>query len=257
MQTPALISLLKTKVGHYAPVVPFSPGKDKVIPLDFTVANNELTTAVLQDTKLFIEYINRQLGNAGARYGIGGYAEHRTVYSRSKIFGAAEVSPTEVPDPPIGGEGKERSSLEGAEPRRLHLGTDIWGKPHTAVMAPLNGIVHSFGFNGAFGDYGTAIILTHQLNGISFHTLYGHLSLSAIKNLQEGQLIHKGDIFAEFGIPSENGQWPPHLHFQIIADLQGWEGDYPGVCKFSEKEAWLSNCPDPDLILQMNQFVER
>ena len=244
MQTPALISLLKTKVDHYAPVVPFSPGKDKLIPLDFTVANSELTTSVLQDTKLFIEYINRQLGHAGARYGIGGYAEHRTVYSRSKIFGAAEVSHHGL------------DNVARAEPRRLHLGTDIWGKPHTAVMAPLNGIVHSFAFNGAFGDYGTTIILTHQLNGNSFHTLYGHLSLSAIKNLEEGQLILKGDVFAEFGIPSENGQWPPHLHFQIIADLHGWEGDYPGVCKFSEKEAWLSNCPDPDLILEMNQFIK-
>jgi len=246
MQTPALISLLKTNAGNYAPVVPFSPGKDKLLPLDFTAANNGLTTEILQDTKLFIEYINRQLGDAGARYGIGGYAEHRTVYSRSKIFGAFEVSPQ------TGG-----GDLEGTEPRRLHLGTDIWGKPHTAVMAPLDGIVHSFAFNGAFGDYGTTIILTHQLNGISFYTLYGHLSLSSIKNLQEGERIHRGDIFAEFGIPSENGQWPPHLHFQIIADLQGWEGDYPGVCKFSEKEGWLSNCPDPDLILQMNQFIER
>ena len=145
---------------------------------------------------------------------------------------------------------------EGAEPRRLHLGTDIWGKPHEAVMTPLDGIVHSFAFNGAFGDYGTTIILTHQLSGVSFYTLYGHLGLNSIKNLQEGHLIRKGEIFAEFGIPSENGQWPPHLHFQIIADLQGWEGDYPGVCKFSERDKWLNNCPDPDLILQMNQFIE-
>jgi murein DD-endopeptidase MepM/ murein hydrolase activator NlpD len=244
MQTPSLISLLKTNAGQFAPVVPFSSARDKLLPLDFTAANYELTAEVLQDTKLFTEYINRRLGNAGARYGIGGYAEHRTVYSRSKIFGVAEVSST----------GRDS---EGAEPRRLHLGTDIWGKPNTAVMTPLDGIVHSFAFNGAFGDYGTTIILTHQLSGVSFYTLYGHLSLNSIKNLREGHLIHKGEIFAEFGIPSENGQWPPHLHFQIIADLQGWEGDYPGVCKFSEKEEWLRNCPDPDFILQMNQFIER
>ena len=244
MQTTALISELRIKVGHYAPVVPFSPGGDKLLPLDFTAANNQLTTAVLQDTKLFIEYINRQLDNAGARYGIGGYAEHRTVYSRSKIFDALEASRT-------------GQDLDGAEPRRLHLGTDIWGKPHTAVMAPLDGIVHSFAFNGALGDYGSTIILTHQVGGIPFHTLYGHLSLSSIKNLQEGQLFRKGEVFAEFGIPFENGQWPPHLHFQIITDLQGWEGDYPGVCKYSEKQIWLSNCPDPDLILQMNQFIEK
>jgi len=103
MQTLSLISLLKSNAGHFSPVVPFSPARDKLLPFDFTAANYELTTEVLQDTKLFTEYINRQLGNAGARYGIGGYAEHRTVYSRSKIFGVAEVSST----------GRD---LEGAEP---------------------------------------------------------------------------------------------------------------------------------------------
>jgi murein DD-endopeptidase MepM/ murein hydrolase activator NlpD len=123
-------------------------------------------------------------------------------------------------------------------------------------MAPLNVIVHSFAFNDNAGDYGTTIILTHRLNNFTFYTLYGHLSLSSIKNLQEGSRIEKGDVFAEFGIPSENGHWPTHLHFQIIIDLQGWEGDYPGVCKYSEREKYLNNCPDPDLILQMNQFLK-
>ena len=105
-------------------------------------------------------------------------------------------------------------------------------------------------------DYGAAIILAHQLQGVSFYTFYGHLGLNSIKNLQGGQFVNKGDIFGEFGIPSENGQWPPHLHFQIIADLQDCHGDYPGVCKFSEKEKWLSNCPDPDIILQINKYLQ-
>ncbi len=245
MQEPALISLLKTNAGLFSPVVPFSPGKDRLLQLDFTSANEELTQAILQDTKLFIQYINQKLSNAGVRYGIGGYAEHRTVYSRSELFGATEIS--------------HRSTVPVAapEPRRLHLGTDIWGPPHTAVMAPVEGVVHSFAFNNAFGDYGTTIILAHKLDDISFYTLYGHLSLNSIKNLRPGEFIKKGDVFAEFGIPIENGQWPPHLHFQIIANLQGREGDYPGVCKFSEKDQWLRNCPDPDLILQMNRFLER
>lgn len=247
MQAQSLISLLKTNGLFFSPVVPFSPGKDKLLVMDFTSANKELTETVLQDTQLFTQYINDQLSSAGARYGIGGYAEHRTVYSRSKLFGFSEVSHKDFL--------YTEFSEEDSEQRRLHLGTDIWGNPHTAVMAPLNGIVHSFAYNDAFGDYGATIILTHQMEGISFYTLYGHLSLNSIKNLQEGQLINKGDIFAEFGIPSENGQWPPHLHFQVIADLEGWKGDYPGVCRFSEKDEWLSNCPDPDLILQMNQYL--
>jgi len=249
MQKISLISLLTKNAFLFSPVVPFLPGKDKLLLLDFTPANNDLTSTILQDTRSFTQYITQELSYSGARYGIGGYAEHRKVYDRSKLFGFSQVSL------PAGGGDPIAIGLEGAEPRRLHLATDIWGKPHTAVMAPLNGIVHSFAFNDAFGDYGATIILTHQLQDISFYTLYGHLSLNSIRNLQEGQLVSKGDIFAEFGIPSENGQWPPHLHFQIIADLQGWNGDYPGVCKLSEKEIWLRNCPDPDLILQLNQYL--
>ncbi|MGK2864158.1 MAG: peptidoglycan DD-metalloendopeptidase family protein [Chitinophagaceae bacterium] len=244
----SLALFLKQNVAHFGPVVSFSPGTDKLLQLDLSDANEQLTEAILQDTSLFTHYINNKLKHKGARYGIGGYAEHRSVYSRSKLFGAPKSSI------------KANSVVSGAsketeEPRRLHLGTDIWGKPHTAVMAPLDGLVHSFANNDAFGDYGATIILTHQLSGVSFYTLYGHLSLNSIKNLQVADRIKKGDLFAEFGIPAENGQWPPHLHFQIIADLQGKMGDFPGVCKLSEKESWMANCPDPELILQLNEFI--
>jgi murein DD-endopeptidase MepM/ murein hydrolase activator NlpD len=122
-------------------------------------------------------------------------------------------------------------------------------------MAPLDGIVHSFAFNNAYGDYGATIILTHQLEGVVFHTLYGHLSLNSLKNLQEGDVVRRGDVFCEFGIPFENGQWPPHLHFQIILDMEGYKGDYPGVCAFSQRQHYLANCPDADLILQMMMYA--
>jgi peptidoglycan LD-endopeptidase LytH len=93
------------------------------------------------------------------------------------------------------------------------------------------------------------------MEGLNFYSLYGHLSLNSLKNLEEGKRIRRGEVFTEFGMRFENGNWPPHLHFQIILDMQDWEGDYPGVCKFSERALWLNNCPDPDLILQMNRFI--
>lgn len=88
------------------------------------------------------------------------------------------------------------------------------------------------------------------LNGTEFHTLYGHLNLDSLK-YNEGDPVRKGDQFAEFGSHDENGQWLPHLHFQIIKDMEDYKGDYPGVCRYSEKESYLHNCPDPGLILQM------
>ncbi|MBA2746289.1 MAG: peptidoglycan DD-metalloendopeptidase family protein [Flavisolibacter sp.] len=225
-------ALLKQHQSDFAHVVPFKPG-DKVIPMVFSEANKDLTDAILEDEDQFTHYIYQKLENEHARYGIGGYDEHRTLYRRSTLFGA-----------------------EGEEARSLHLGTDIWGRPHTAVIAPMDGIVHSLGNNNEFGDYGATIILSHQLEGFTFHTLYGHLSLNSLKDLQPGNTILKGDYFAEFGMPSENGHWPPHLHFQIVIDLEGWEGNYPGVCKYSEREKYLANCPDADLVLNMMQYVE-
>jgi murein DD-endopeptidase MepM/ murein hydrolase activator NlpD len=230
----SLVHLLEQYRKEFHPVVSFDPLKDKLVRLDFTGSNKELTPEVFNDTQSLSGYVDKKLKNADARYGIGGYGEYRSVYSRSRVFDAEN---------------------ESDESRRLHLGADIWGKPHAAVMAPLDGIVHSFAFNNNFGDYGTTIILAHHLESQSFFTLYGHLSLSSITNLHEGLSIARGDIFAEFGIPAENGHWPPHLHFQVIADIGQWKGDYPGVCKNSEKEKWLEKCPDPDLILQLNQFL--
>lgn len=233
-QASVLENIIQAQGISFHRIVPFNPATDKLVSLDFTEANKELSPDILNDTTCFSQWVNTRLEKSHARYGIGGYGEHRTVYSASKVFNGNEP---------------------GGEPRRLHLGIDIWGKPNTAVMAPLDGIVHSFAFNNRFGDYGATIILSHNLQGFSFFTLYGHLSLNSIKNIQEGQRIIIGEVFAEFGIPAENGQWPPHLHFQIILDIGSWQGDYPGVCKFSEQEKWLANSPDPDLLLKLNKFI--
>ncbi len=233
MATKKLEERLRIHAGEFHQVVPFAE-TDRLLLLDFSEQNKELDTNTWDNTEEFTRYVNNKLATAKAKYGIGGYGELRNIYSRSKVF----------------------DDQNNEEPRRLHLGIDIWGKPYTKVMSPLDAIVHSFAFNNAFGDYGATIILTHNLNGFSFYTLYGHLSLNSIKNIREGHRVKKGDVFAEFGIPFENGQWPPHLHFQIIADMEGKKGDYPGVCKYSEREKYLLNSPDPDLILQMMQHAK-
>lgn len=218
----------------FHPVVRFDPATDKLLEMDFTEKNTALNSEILNDNHQFIHYISDKLRQSEARYGIGGYNEHRTVYSRSPLFD---------------------SHLPGEEPRRLHLGVDIWGPVNSAVFAPLEGLVYSFAFNNDYGDYGATVVLSHQLDGLCFHTLYGHLSLNDIKNLEKGQRIERGELFAEFGMPLENGHWPPHLHFQIIIDMEGHEGDYPGVCTLSDCEKYLANCPDPDLILQLNRYT--
>ncbi|MFN5936444.1 MAG: peptidoglycan DD-metalloendopeptidase family protein [Sphingobacteriales bacterium] len=202
-------------------VVPFDSLSDRLIAMDFTAANHELTDEVINDMSLFSHYVEHSLSISHARYGIGGYNEHRTVYSRSSVFD------------------------DTLEPRRLHLGLDIWGKSGTPVFAIADGIVHSFAFNNRSGDYGATIIVKHEIEGSILHSLYGHLSLKDLQGLRVDEHISKGQLIAHFGEPSENGNWPPHLHLQLIKDMGIWEGDYPGVCKFSEREQWLLNSPDP------------
>jgi murein DD-endopeptidase MepM/ murein hydrolase activator NlpD len=226
-----LQEVLKKHQSKFRPVVPLLSEHESLLVMDFTANNTTLTKAILQDINKFSRYIQSTLESAGCRLGIGGYAEHRTIYAVSPHFDA------------------------GDEPRRLHLGTDIWGEAGTEIFTPLNGHVHSFRFNDHFGDYGATIILQHHLEGHSFYTLYGHLSISNLQGLYEHMPVKAGELLANFGTPSENGGWPPHLHFQIIEDMQGMRGDYPGVCKYSEKDKYLRNCPDPELILQLNQYT--
>ncbi len=203
----------------------FNPTTDSLLPLNFTATNAELTPVILDNTDVFSHWVEQKLQEHGAKYGIGGYDENRTIYSRSEHFDAEE------------------------EPRRLHLGTDIWGPAETPIYNFFDAKVHSFKFNNNFGDYGATIILQYQLGEVELFGLYGHLSLNSLEGLSEGQFIPKGKQFARFGVKEENGYWPPHLHFQLMLDIQGWKGDYPGVCQFSKRESYLQNCPDPALIL--------
>lgn len=215
-------------------VVDFNQATDRLLPLDFTQHNKELTPAILSNEHSFSDYIQQKLKSTNSRYGIGGYGEHRTIYSISQVF---------------------NGTRPGEEPRRFHVGIDVWGKAGTPVYAFMGGMIHSFAFNDQFGDYGATIILLHQLDGLPFYTLYGHLSVRDLKSISAGQYVSIGQTIGHFGELHENGHWPPHLHFQIIHDMELKEGDYPGVCKYSEREKYLANCPDPDIILQLNRYI--
>lgn len=215
---------------NFHPVVDFDPRSEKLFKFDFTSANKELSADAIADTEVFSDYVNNKLKNSGAKYGIGGYAENRTIYRRSPLFKL----------------GEERS---------IHLGVDIWGPAGTKIYAALGGMVHSFAYNNNFGDYGATIILLHQLDTVAFYTLYGHLSLKDISGILEGAYITRGEVIGHFGEPAENGNWPPHLHFQIIKDMKTMKGDFPGVCTSSDKEDYLTNCPDADLILNMMKYL--
>jgi murein DD-endopeptidase MepM/ murein hydrolase activator NlpD len=233
------VEIVEHQKKDFHVVVPFDAATDKIVALDLSKTNTNFTEDIFSNEEKLSAYISNERIKSGADYLIGGYREHREMYRRSNLFDKNSTDINYLSD----------------EPRSLHLGVDVWADAGTKIFAPLGGMVHSFAYNNNFGDYGATIILQHQLKTLNFYTLYGHLALKNIEGLRKGKFITRGENFANFGPPEENGNWPPHLHFQLIMDMGNCEGDYPGVCKISETKKYLKNSPDPDLILDMMQYV--
>lgn len=66
--------------------------------------------------------------------------------------------------------------------------------------------------------------------------------------------MSQGSKLAEIGDDPVNNSCPPYLHFQVLSDMSGYRGVFPGVCKPSEREAYLQRCPDANLILGIKQL---
>ncbi len=139
---------------------------------------------------------------------------------------------------------------QGPEWRSVHIGLDIFLPPGTPVFAPIDGKVHSFQDNAQERDYGPTIILEHRISeSLTFFTLYGHLNRPSLEGLAVGQTVLAGEAFCQIGPMPENGNWSPHLHFQVILDMLGKSGDFPGVTFPDKRAVWKSLCPDPWLLL--------
>jgi len=211
--------------------LPFALNSRACLRLDLTGDNPRLRGIDPGDAAQFSAWIAACLADAGAAYAAGGYAEDRAIYTLSPLFKTAEKT------------------------RTLHLGIDLWLAEGTAVHAVLGGVVHSTRDNAVFGDYGPTIVLEHagpgRELGERFYTLYGHLSRASLQATRPGQAVTTGARIGWLGGPEENLGWPPHLHFQVIRDMGGRQGDYPGVCHASERDPWLAGSPDPNLLLRI------
>jgi murein DD-endopeptidase MepM/ murein hydrolase activator NlpD len=195
---------------------------DNVLELRISEPGNIISDVPMAEVGRCWKTIESELKSTDKVAAIGGYAEKRTAYRiNPELFGASE------------------------EERCIHLGTDIWVAEGTTIYAPLDATVHSFADNASLGNYGPTIILEHKLDGVTFYSLYGHLSRASLVDKKIGQSIAKGDPFATVGAPSENGNWVTHLHYQFIADMLDNEGDFIGVATESQADFYLSLCPEP------------
>ncbi len=169
--------------------------------------------------------IEKVMAEYGTRFAYGRYAEPRALYDNEHFAGDA---------------------LGSVERRTVHMGIDLFCVAGTVIHTPLDGVVHLVANNDRELDYGPMLVLRHGApNGKPFYTLYGHLLLTSIGSTAAGQRVAAGEPVAAVGRPPENGNWPPHLHFQLILDLLDLGADFPGVCRVSEQDRWLALSPSP------------
>ncbi len=206
------------------------PKSDYVV-IDMSNQNEELRKIDISSAKIVEHFITAYVATKGGQAAIGGYLEVRDLYKRSKYFNG-----------------------DANQERNIHLGVDIWIKEGTKVLAALDGEVHSFKNNTNHGDYGPTIVLKHKYDGVTFHTLYGHLSIASIQGLEIGQKVTKSQHIGALGGPSVNGGYAPHLHFQVILDMQDYVGDYPGVCSFNNLSFYKMNCPNAMNLLGFQDY---
>jgi 4-aminobutyrate aminotransferase-like enzyme/Ser/Thr protein kinase RdoA (MazF antagonist) len=159
----------------------------------------------------------------------GGYLEPRSVYSTSAY---------------------EKIGNSGPECRSIHLGIDYWLPEKTPVHAILNGEVVIAVNDAGDKEYGGLVVLKHSVKQMEFYTLYGHLSVASATGHQVGDQIKKGEHIGDLGGHPENGNWSPHLHFQIMLSLFDHKNDFPGVAYQNQINIWKSICPDPNLLFR-------
>ncbi len=230
-QTPAIEAWLRAHRGEFAPVV--DADLARAVVFDLSVGSPEFRTpAETLDTAAMTPRLFSKIREAGTNVGIGRYDEARLVYG-----GDAFAS-----DSAAGREHPER--------RTVHIAVDVFMEPGSPVYAPLAGRVHAVHDNAARFDYGPTVILEHAPEGAPrFYTLYGHLAPDCLRELARGAEVARGQRIAAIGAPPGNGDWAPHVHFQVVTDMLDREGEFHGVGSASERAVWLALSPDPSPLL--------
>lgn len=149
----------------------------------------------------------------------------------------------------IGGYSEKRSSMYLAPQyenrRNIHMGLDIWAAAGEPVFSALPGRVAYTAYHDQYGNYGGTVILHHKFEGDDLFALYGHLSIKSLTLSEPGKMVEAGELAGWLGNEEENGNWPPHLHYQLSRADPG-KPDMPGVVSEEEREEALKLYPDPE-----------
>ena len=227
-----VVAWLKQSQASFAPVLDPSLLDGEPLVIDLSVGTPLLGAGPEKaDAAAMTHIIFREMEDAGCGLGIGRYNEARVICTADAFKVETDTAP---------------------EYRTIHLGLDLFARPGEPVYAFLGGRVHSLQNNTACQDFGPTIILAHETDGgIPFYALYGHLAATSLEGLEPGMPIRAGQPIGTIGTSAESGGWAPHLHLQLITDLLGLEGNFPGVARPSQRRVWTALCPDPGVILKL------
>ena len=163
-----------------ASVVSFPLTAPLVARLDLSLDNPVVAAADIRDNSAITEIVSEIIEQQGARYGVGGYNEKRGWYARGDQFS------------------------QGEEVRSIHLGVDVWAPAETPVFSAYDAVIHSAQDNALYGDYGPTVILEHNLNGIVFYTLYGHLSRESLQRRHSRSSANKRRLASAPSLPNHH-----------------------------------------------------
>ena len=204
--------------------------KNKLYKIDLSVGSKWIGGRnEIEDLELFQYKIEKLQKKYPDKIITGGYLEPRSIYSSNSY---------------------EKIGNYGDESRTIHLGLDFWLPPGTKVNSMFDGEIVVAVNDKGHKEYGGLLILKHNIQDLEFYTLYGHNTVESVLKNKVGSKVKKGDVIAEIGNYPENGNWAPHLHFQIILSMLNYKIDYPGVCYFNQMEIWKDLCPDPNLLFK-------
>ena len=204
--------------------------KNKLYKIDLSVGSKWIGGRnEIEDLELFQHKIEKLQKKYPDKIITGGYLEPRSIYSSNSY---------------------EKIGNYGDESRTIHLGLDFWLPPGTKVNLMFDGEIVVAVNDKGHKEYGGLLILKHNIQDLEFYTLYGHNTVESVLKNKVGSKVKKGDVIAEIGNYPENGNWAPHLHFQIILSMLNYKIDYPGVCYFNQMEIWKDLCPDPNLLFK-------
>ena len=207
-----------------------SINKNKIHPIDLSVSSKWIGhEKEFGDLDLFQFKINQLQKTIPNKIIAGGYLEPRTLYTSSSY---------------------NKTGNNGRESRTIHLGIDYWFPEKTPIHAFLDSEVVIAINDAGNKEYGGLVVLKHQIDSLKFYTLYGHLSTSSATKHKVGNVIKKGEKIGDLGSSLENGNWVPHLHFQVMLSLLDYSNDFPGVAYYSQLEVWKSICPNPNLLFK-------